>query len=215
MGLELKKGDQVIFLVDRSGSMATSDCNGDTRYNYVRETIKAFVRGAAKYDPDGVSIHFFNNRVESHEDVATPEAVDQLIDTHGTGGGTMTDLALAAAWKEHRRKGSSASFVVCFTDGDPSDRDAVEKQIINITNAMQSPEEFRIMFLTVGQRSPELEAWLEHIDSSLTGAKYDIIGHEAAEKVDFEGAIADLIGSSTTTAEAAAGDTKGKSTSHI
>jgi Mg-chelatase subunit ChlD len=215
MGLEIQKGDQIIFLVDRSGSMATADCNGDTRYNYVRETIKAFVRGAAQVDPDGVSVHLFNNRVELHEDVATPEAVDKLIDTHGPGGGTMTDLALAAAWKEHRRKGSKATFVVCFTDGEPYDRQAVEKEIILITTQMQNPEEFRVMFLTVGQRSPELAAWLEHIDSSLTGAKYDIIGHETAENVDFQQVIADLIGSSTTAGEAAAGDTKGKTTTHI
>lgn len=215
MGLELKKGDQVIFLVDRSGSMDTADCNGESRYNAVREKLKAFVRGAAKFDPDGVSIHFFNNRVESHADVADVNVVDQLIDTHRPGGGTATHLALQAAWKEHRQKGSTASFVMAFTDGEPSDPDEVKKTLVNITNTMNNPEEFRVTFLTVGEQSPTLKAWLSALDSDLKGAKYDIVGVEELNNVDFDQAIADLVGSTTTTAEAAAGQTAGKATTTI
>jgi Mg-chelatase subunit ChlD len=215
MGLELKKGDQVIFLVDRSGSMATADCDGDTRYNAVRESLKAFVRGAAKYDPDGVSIHFFNNKVETHSDVSDVATVDKLIDTHGPGGGTATHLAIQAAWKEHRTKQSAATFVMIFTDGEPSEPEEVKKTIVNITNTMNNPEEFRLSFLTVGQRSPELSAWLSALDSDLKGAKYDIVGVEELSGVDFDAAVADLIGSSTTTAEAAAGTVTGKTTTHI
>lgn len=215
MALELRKGDQVIFLVDRSGSMATTDCDGDSRYNAVRESIKAFVRGATKYDPDGVSIHFFNNRVETHPDVATPEAVDKLIDEHGPAGGTATNLAIQAAWKEHRAKASAASFVIIFTDGEPSDPAAVEAAIVNITNTMSTPEEFRLLFLTVGVRSPELSSWLSMLDSSLKGAKYDIVGVEELTGVDFEQATADLISSTNTTAEAASGTATGKATSHV
>lgn len=215
MGLELRKGDQIIFLVDRSGSMATTDCEGDSRYNAVRETIKAFVRSAAKYDPDGVSVHLFNNHVELHPDVATPEAVDKLIDTHQPAGGTATDLAIQAAWKEHKAKASQSTFVIIFTDGEPSDPSAVEKAIINITKTMTTPEEFRLLFLTVGVRSPELAQWLAMLDNSLAGAKYDIVGVEEMAGVDFEAAAADLIGSTNTTAEAAAGTATGKATAHV
>jgi len=195
--------------------MNTADCEGDTRYNAVRESIKAFVRGAAKYDPDGVSIHFFNHAVEVHPDVATPEAVDKLIDTHKPGGGTATNLAIKSAWNEHKFKKSQATFVIIFTDGEPSEPVEVEHQIVNITNAMTSPEEFRLLFLTVGQRSAELSRWLSALDSSLQGAKYDIVGVEELTGVNFEQAVADLIGSSTTADEAAAGKTAGKATAHV
>lgn len=215
MGLELKKGDQIIFLVDRSGSMDTTDCDGDSRYNCVREKIKAFVRGASKFDPDGVSVHLFNNRVELHTDVADPATVDKLIDAHKPGGGTATHLAIQAAWREHKTKSSAATFVVLFTDGDPSEPTEVENTIVNITKTMSSPEEFRLSFLTVGKRSPELSSWLERLDSSLKGAKYDIVGVEELNNVDFDQAIADLIGSTTTTAEAAAGTVAGKATTTI
>jgi len=215
MGLELRKGDQVIFLVDRSGSMLTNDCDGDTRYNSVRESLKAYVRSAAKFDPDGVSIYFFNNSVEAHADVADPAAIDTLIDSHAPGGGTNTHLAIQAAWKEHKAKNSQATFVIIFTDGDPSDREATEKAIVNITNTMTTPEEFRLLFLTVGKRSSELQQWLSNLDSALKGAKYDIVGVEELTGVDFEQAAADLIGSTNTTAEAASGTAKGKATTHI
>jgi len=195
--------------------MDTPDCDGDTRYNAVREKLKAFVRGASKFDPDGVSIHFFNNRVETHADVADVNVVDQLIDTHRPGGGTATHLAIQAAWKEHRQKQSTASFVMAFTDGEPSEPEEVKKSIVNITNTMNNPEEFRITFLTVGVQSPQLKAWLSALDSDLKGAKYDIVGVEELNNVDFDQAVADLIGSSTTSAEAAAGNTAGKATTTI
>jgi Mg-chelatase subunit ChlD len=215
MGLELKKGDQVIFLLDRSGSMDTQDCDNQSRYDYAKEKIKTFVRGASKFDPDGVSIHFFNYKVEQHKNVATPEQVDALIEAHRPGGGTRTDLAFEAAWREHKASGSAATFVICFTDGNPEGYEAeVENEIKNICNAMSNPEEFRISILTVGKRSKELAAWLEKIDSQLN-AKYDIISHEELDSVDFDGAIADLIGSSTTAEEAAAGKTQGKTTTHV
>jgi uncharacterized protein YegL len=215
MGLELRKGDQVQFLIDRSGSMDTSDCDGDTRYHYAKEKVKAFVRGAAKYDPDGVSIHFFNNRVETHQNVATVEQIDALIDQHRPGGGTATDLAIQAAWKEHTVTKSAGTYVFIITDGEPSDPGAVQKQIVNITNSMGSPEEFRLAFLTVGVQSSELKAWLSALDSDLKGAKYDIVSVEELDKVDFEQAVADLVGSTTTAGEAAAGHTGGKTTTTI
>lgn len=215
MGLELKKGDQIQFLIDRSGSMDTRDCEGDSRYNYAAEKVKVIVKGAAQFDPDGVSIHFFNHKVESHKNVATVEEVNELIAKHRPGGNTATDLAIQAAWKEHQTSKSSQTFVFVITDGEPSNPSAVERAIVNITNSVSSPEEFRLSFLTVGERSSGLDAWLTGLDSNLKGAKYDIVGVEKLEDVDFESAVADLIGSSTSASDAAAGNVTGKKTQSI
>jgi Mg-chelatase subunit ChlD len=215
MGLELKKGDQIQFLIDRSGSMATADCDGETRYNHSKEKVKAFVRGASSFDPDGVSVHFFNNRVEAHKNVSTEAEVDRLIDQHKPGGGTATHLALQTAWNEHRSTGAKASFIFVITDGEPSEPADTERQIVSITQSVSSPEEFRIAFLTVGKRTPELQQWLTNLDSNLKGAKFDIVSVEELDNVDFDQAVADLIGSSTTADEAAAGHVAGKATTQI
>lgn len=217
MGLEMKKGDQIIFLVDRSGSMATADCEGGaTRYEYVRETVKTFVQAASQFDPDGVSVHLFNNRVELHPNVADVQVLNRLIDTHKPGGSTDTAKAIEAAWLEHAAcPPGTSTFVMIFTDGEPDDQEAVKREIVGITKKMKTPEEFRLSFLTVGERSSALTQFLEDLDSNLKGAAFDIVGVEEAAGIDFQSAIADLIGSSTTAGEAAAGNTAGKATTHV
>lgn len=219
MGLELKKGDHIDFLVDRSGSMAESDCDGDTRYHFCRESIQSFVKAAVNFGLAAPAVRFFNNKVDSYANVSTAEEVANLIDAHKTGNSTRTDLAITAAWNDHlaRKKAgdTNGTHVIIFTDGEPDDKSVVEKTIVGITNTMSNPEEFRLLFLTVGVPSTELAQWLEDLDDSLKGAKYDIVGVEKAGETDFAQAVADLIGSTTTQGEAAAGQTQGKATSHI
>jgi Mg-chelatase subunit ChlD len=218
MALEIGKGAQVIFLVDRSGSMDTPDCDGgETRYRHAKEKIKAFVTAASKYDPDGVSVHLFNNSVDLHQDVATADAVDALVKEKKPGGGTATEKALKAAWNEHATKGNQSTFVFVFTDGEPNEQQAVIDTLVQITKKMKSAEEFRISFLTVGKRTPDLQAFLSKLDSELSpaGAVFDIVSVDELDNVDFQQAADNLIGSSTTNAEAAAGQTTGKVTTQI
>jgi Mg-chelatase subunit ChlD len=217
MALEIKAGDQIIFLVDRSGSMDEADCGGgETRYNHSKEKIAAFVTAASKYDPDGVSVHLFGGgNVDLHEDVKTKDEVEKLINAKRPGGGTPTEKALQAAWNEHARKGSESTFVYVFTDGEPNEKQAVANTIIAITKKMKGPEEFRISFLTVGVRSAALQKYLETLDSGLTNAMFDIVSVDELDNVDFQQAADNLIGSTTTAGEAAAGKTGGKVTTQI
>lgn len=207
MGLELKKGDQIIIAVDKSGSMGEVDpkCEGVTRYAWMQETLRTYVNGANKFDPDGVSLIFFAQRAEVHSDVSTTDEVDALIKQHRPGGSTNTALAIDAAWKEHTDKKNASTFLLIFTDGDATDRDAVAKSIVDITNKISDPEEFRIVFLPIGTVSADLQAFLEFLDDGLTAAKFDIVAVQDPETADFESALTNAIGSTTTSGEAAAG----------
>lgn len=192
--LELHKGDQFIIGLDISGSMQSNDCpGGATRFNYTLETMRTFIKEAAKWDPDGISFYAFNNAVKAYRDVATVEEIDQKIAALKVGGGTSTHLAINEAYKEHKEKNNEQTFFMIFTDGEPSEPEEVKKAIINITNDVKDEKEFRIQILTVGVRSPELDKWLDDLDDHLDGAKYDIVEIEKLEDVDFQQAVANAI----------------------
>lgn len=191
---ELNKGDQFIIGFDISGSMQMNDCPGNsTRFNYVLETMKVFVTEAAKWDPDGVSFYVFNNHLQAYPDVASVDTINETIGKLKPAGGTATELCISAAYQEHKTKGSEQTFLMIFTDGEPSNPDAVKQAIVDITNDVKDEKEFRICFLTVGQRSASLNQWLMDLDDNLTAAKYDIVDVEKMEDVDFEQAVANAI----------------------
>lgn len=191
---ELNKGDQFIIGFDISGSMQTQDCPGETtRFSYVMETMKAFIGEAAKWDPDGVSFYAFNNKCTEYRDVASVDAINATIGQLRPGGGTYTHLAITAAFKEHKEKGSEQTFFMIFTDGEPTEPEKVKQSIVDITKQVKDEKEFRISILTVGNRSPALDQWLTDLDDNLTAAKYDIVDVERLEDVDFEQAVANAI----------------------
>lgn len=191
---ELNKGDQFIVAFDISGSMQMRDCPGNTtRFLYVLETMRVFIAEAAKWDPDGVSFYTFNNKCTEYPDVTSVAEINDKIAAVKPGGGTATHLAINAAFAEHKKKNSEQTFLMLFTDGEPTEPELVKKSVIDITNQVKDEKEFRISILTVGQRSAELNKWLTDLDDNLTGAKYDIIDVEQLENVDFETAVANAI----------------------
>lgn len=185
--LELNKGDDFIIALDVSASMQANDCNGATRTQYLLEQFGVFVKEASKYDTDGVSLYAFGQKVTKFSDVA----VDKLDETISKlkalpyEGMTMTHLVIADAYAEHVARNNEQTVLMIFTDGEPTDSDAVFKAIADITNKVKDEREFNISFITVGQRTASLEAWLSKLDDALPGAKYDIVDVKRLEEVDF------------------------------
>lgn len=189
--LEINKGDEFIIAYDISGSMQTTDCPGGlSRLVYTRETLKTFISEAAKFDPNGVSVYLFGATVHAHRDL-TPEQIEEKLGNIKTEGATRTDLAILAAFAEHKEKGSKQTFLIIFTDGEPSDAEATKNAIIDVTKKVSDPMEFRIAFITVGVVSSELRAYLTELDDTLTqsGAAHDIVDVKAIDEVDFMAAI--------------------------
>lgn len=191
---ELNKGDQFIIGLDISGSMQAKDCPGNTtRFGYVLETMKTFIKEASKWDPDGISFYAFNDQIQEFRDVATVEEINEKIAKLKVGGGTATHLAISEAYREHKEKKNEQTFLMLFTDGEPTDPEAVKKAIIDITKDVKDEKEFRISILTVGVRTDSLNTWLENLDDHLDDAKYDIVDIEKLEDVNFEQAVANAI----------------------
>lgn len=189
--LELNKGDNFIFALDVSASMQTSDCpNGASRIDYLKEGVKTFVTEASKWDDDGVDIFTFGQSVRHLGAVTAEKAGDIIGGLKASEGMTDTAAVIRDAFALHQKAGKAQTVLFVATDGEPSDQDAVFKTIAGITEKLKDEHEFAISFLTVGQISPGLRAFLTKLDDALPGAKHDIVDVKALDEVNFIEAFA-------------------------
>jgi len=197
--IEIDPNKQYILAGDISGSMDSKDgkCAGLTRYNYMVEKFKAFIKISEDYDPDGPTIMLFgeNVKVFRNTNLAAIESKLSKIEFEGF---THTDRVIDESFKLHReekidlakqRKAHPGTVLMIFTDGAPTNRAAVGRSIINVANTIDTREEFSIIFLTVGTIAPDLADWLRMIDDNLKEAKLDIVDVKALEDISFLGAV--------------------------
>lgn len=189
--LELNTGDNFIFGVDVSGSMATADCPGGlTRIQFLKEKTIQFAREASKYDTDGIDVLAFGHQVTPYQGVTGDKASDIIGGLKANESATMTHLLIQKAWELHKAGKYEQTVLFVATDGEPSDREAVKKTIVEITQKIEDEKEFKISFLTVGTIAPSLQTFLTGLDDDLKGAKHDIVDVKRLEEVDFMQAFA-------------------------
>jgi uncharacterized protein YegL len=194
--VELDINKQYILAGDVSGSMQTPDplCSNATRYDYMLEKFKAFIKEAESFDPDGPTVILFGQDVKTYRNV-TLEQVQDKLSNPAFEGFTMTHLAVNEAYNLHKAEKSQlasqgkvhpGTVVMIFTDGAPTSRPELEKSIVNISNQIDTNEEFSILFLTVGTIPADLQEFLAHLDNDLKGkAKFDIVEIKKLEEVSF------------------------------
>lgn len=185
--LELNKGDNFIFGLDVSGSMATTDCPcGLSRIEFSKEKAIQFATEASKWDSDGIDLLTFGHQVKKYPNVTAEKAAEIIGALKANEGSTDTAGLIRKAFERHKAIGSEDQTVLFIvTDGQPNDREAVKQAIIDITNAVKDEREFNISFLTVGRIDDGLKAFLAGLDDDLKGAKYDIVDVKELESVDF------------------------------
>jgi hypothetical protein len=197
--IEVEPNRQYILAGDISASMNSTDakCAGLTRYNYMVEKFRSFIKISEDYDPDGPTIILFGENVKVFRNT-TLSAIDSKLENVNFEGFTATDKAIDEAFKLHKEEKSElakagkahpGTVLMIFTDGAPTNRAAVGRSIINIANSIDTREEFSIIFLTVGTIAPDLRDWLTMIDDNLKEAKHDIVDVKALEDVSFLGAV--------------------------
>jgi Mg-chelatase subunit ChlD len=188
--LELNKGDNFIFGVDVSGSMATSDCPGNTtRIEYLKEKVIQFANEASKWDTDGIDVISFGHKITPYNNVTAEKAKEIITKFAANEGSTDTAGLIQKAYDMHKAGKYEQTVLFVATDGEPNDRSAVKKVIEAITHDVKDEREFNIAFLTVGNIAPDLRNFLTALDDDLKGAKYDIVDVKALEEVDFMSAF--------------------------
>ena len=169
------------LIIDKSGSMATPDQKGGrTRWFAAQESTFALATKCEQFDPDGITVYVFSGRFKRYENV-TSSRVNQVFQENDPSG--TTDLAgvLKHATDNYfERKAASETkpngeIILVITDGEPDDRKAVMKVIIEASRQMERDEELGISFIQVG-KDPHANRFLKVLDDELqsAGAKFDI-----------------------------------------
>ena len=148
----LKDRDYTLIL-DKSGSMSAPDApGGKSRWELAQESTLAVARKCEQFDPDGITVYTFAGRFRRYDDV-TASKVEQIFlenDPMGT-----TDLASVledATNNYFQRKAAgqtkpSGETILVVTDGEPNDRKAVMRVIVEASRQMDRDEELAISFI--------------------------------------------------------------------
>lgn len=155
------------LIVDRSGSMRGSN------WQEAENAVRYFAGHICEFDPDGITLIFFDDKIVKMNNVADPNYISQAFDENPPRGSTNLAEALHQAFLEHFAGTRGASTLLVITDGVPDDRDAVEKRIRDASNSLTSDEELSISFIQVGG-DPRAREWLRYLDDNLV-CQFDIV----------------------------------------
>lgn len=180
------------LIIDKSGSMSTPDqAGGKSRWFTAQESTLALARKCEQFDPDGITVYLFSGRFRRFDNV-TADKVAQIFQENDPSG--TTDLAgvLKSATDDYfarKAKGEtkpSGETILVITDGEPDDRKAVMRVIIEASRKMERDEELAISLIQVGNDSLATQ-FLKALDNDLegAGAKFDIVDTITLE--DMEG----------------------------
>ena len=175
------------ILLDKSGSMGQAGKSGKTLWEEAQEGTLALATKVAKLDDNGIDVGFFNNAVKIHEGVG-PDKVKEIFNEHDPFGGTATDVALQEVVNRWEKNAKKPTTVIVVTDGEPNDKKALEKVIIDTTKKMDADEQLAISFLQIGT-DVGAQKFLQSLDDDLEkqGAKFDIVDTKTFEEIEKSG----------------------------
>jgi len=170
------------LMIDKSSSMATSDTpDGKTRWEIAQESTVALAKKCEEIDPDGITVYLFSGRFRRYDNV-TSEKVSRIYQENEPMGRTDLASVLEDGLENffqrkaaNQTKANGETFII-ITDGEPTDRKAIIRLIIEATQKMERDEELAISLIQVGQ-DKKATAFLKALDDQLqsAGAKFDIV----------------------------------------
>ncbi len=170
------------LIIDKSGSMSIKDQpGGKSRWNVMQESTLAIASKCEEFDPDGITVYLFSGRFKRYDNV-TANKVTQIFQENEPSGrtdlaGVLTDAINSYFQrKAARQTKQNGETILVVTDGEPDDRKAVMKVIIEASRKMERDEELAISFIQVGTDS-DATRFLKVLDDELqsAGAKFDIV----------------------------------------
>jgi uncharacterized protein with von Willebrand factor type A (vWA) domain len=169
------------LIIDKSGSMATPDQKGGrNRWVTAQESTLALASKCEQFDPDGITVYVFSGRFKRYENVTSSKVLQIFRENDPSGTTDLASVLKHATDNYFERKASgqtklNGETILVVTDGEPDDRKAVMKVIIEASRRMERDEELAISFIQVGTDA-QATRFLKVLDDELegAGAKFDI-----------------------------------------
>ncbi len=143
------------LILDKSGSMSTPDQpGGRTRWDAAQESTLALARKCEQFDPDGITVYLFSGRFKRYDNVTTNKVAQIFQENDPMGSTNLASVLQDATHQYFQRKLAgqtkpNGETILVITDGEPDDRKAVMKVIIDASRQMDRDEEFAISFIQV------------------------------------------------------------------
>ena len=170
------------LIIDKSGSMYQSERKGGkSRWDAASESTLALAKECEQHDPDGITVYVFSGRFRRYDNV-TSDKVSQIFEENQPMGKTDLASVLQHALDDYfqrksrgEAKPNGETFLV-ITDGEPDDRKAVMRVIIEASHKIERDEELGISLIQIG-RERRVTQFLKVLDDQLesAGAKFDIV----------------------------------------
>ena len=169
------------LIIDKSGSMSLIDQPGSkSRWVVMQESTLALASKCEEFDPDGITIYLFASRFKRYDNVTTSKVMQIFRENEPSGRTDLAGVLQDATNSYFQRKATgqtkpNGETILVVTDGEPDDRKAVMKVIIEASRRMDRDEELAISFIQVGADA-QASKFLKVLDDELqsAGAKFDI-----------------------------------------
>jgi uncharacterized protein with von Willebrand factor type A (vWA) domain len=169
------------LIIDKSGSMATPDQKGGkNRWFTAQESTFALASKCEQFDPDGITVYVFSGKFKRYENVTSNKVSQIFVENDPSGTTDLAGVLKHATDNYFERKNAqqtkpNGETILVITDGEPDDRKAVMRVIIEASRRMERDEELALSFIQVGT-DQQATRFLKVLDDELqsAGAKFDI-----------------------------------------
>jgi uncharacterized protein YegL len=179
------------LIIDKSGSMSIKDCaGGKSRWNTMQESTLALASKCEELDPDGMTVYTFAGRFKRYENVTSAKVQQIFLENEPMGSTDLAGVLQDATNNYFQRKNAkqtkaNGETIIVVTDGEPDDRKAVMRVIIEASRRLDKDEELAITFIQIGKDAGAMQ-FLKALDDDMktVGAKFDIVDTVTVEDME-------------------------------
>ncbi|NJM89015.1 MAG: VWA domain-containing protein [Hydrococcus sp. RU_2_2] len=179
------------LIIDKSGSMSTKDrAGGKSRWSIMQESTLALASKCEDIDPDGITVYTFSGRFRRYENVTSAKVQQIFLENEPMGTTDLAGVLQDATNSYFQRKSAgqtkaNGEIIIVVTDGEPDDRKAVMRVIIEASRRLDKDEELAITFIQIGEDAGATQ-FLKALDDEMqsVGAKFDIVDTVTVEDME-------------------------------